>query len=254
MKTPMGPYIYVRWWDYVERGCAIGTWERRYMELFCSKIKEGDVVVDVGAYIGIFSLLASERVGDKGCVYAFEPVPRSYERLMRNLEINKVKNVKAYNLGLSDRNESLPVYIPKEIPAEASLCQSSATEFSKGTNMQKEVIKVSLKPFDQFSEEEGLNHVDVVKIDVEGAELKVLKGMKKVLKSDNLKLFVEISPQLIELMGGTVQELIKLLSDSGFKSAYSIKLKKRMSLSELMRFSQGGNFVFEKCVKIGGDS
>lgn len=246
VKTPMGPYIYVRWWDCVERGCALGAWERRYMDLFCSKIKKGDVVVDVGAYIGIFSLLASERVGDKGCVYAFEPVPSNYERLIRNLKVNHAENVKAYNFGLSDKNETLSFSVPREIPAEASLYQSNVTEISKGIEIQKDIVKMGLKPFDQFYNEQGLNKVNIVKIDAEGAELKILTGMKNALKSNDLMLFIEIFPPLIERIGGSVGESIMFLTNCGFKNIYSAK-----SDSEMNKIKIGNNI--NKAVKFIGD-
>ena len=233
VKTPMGPYIYVRWWDCVERGCALGTWERRYMELFCSKIKEGDVVVDVGAYIGYFSLLASERVGDKGCVYAFEPVPRNFERLMRNLKVNQVKNVKAYNFGLSDKDETLSLSVPRDIPAESSLA-SSWTELTKDIKLNKDIVKAKLIPFDQFYKDENLSRVDIVKIDVDGAELKVLKGMRNTLSNSNdAVLFLEVTPPLIKLLGGSVIEMVELLLDCGFKTLYSIELNQKVDLSKL---------------------
>lgn len=233
VKTPMGPYIYVRWWDCVERGCALGTWERRYIELFCSKIKEGDVVVDVGAYIGVFSLLASERVGDKGCVYAFEPVPRNFERLMRNLKVNQVKNVKAYNFGLSDKDETLSLSVPRDIPAESSLA-GSWTELTKDIKLNKDIVKAKLIPFDQFYKDENLSRVNIVKIDVTGAELKVLKGMRNTLSNSNdAVLFLEVTPPLIKLLGGSVIELVELLLDCGFKTLYSIELNQKVDLSKL---------------------
>lgn len=192
VKAPTGPYIYVRYWDNVERGCAIGTWERKYVDFFCSKIKEDDVVVDIGAYIGYFSLLASERVGDKGCVYVFEPAPRNYERLMRNIEVNKAENIKAYNFGLSDKNETLALNVSREIPAETSLA-NSWTELSKGVKLGKDMVEVELIPFDQFSKDnKDLSKIDIVKIDVDGAELKVIKGMRNTLmKMHDITLFLE---------------------------------------------------------------
>lgn len=233
IKTPMGPYIYVRYWDCVERGCAIGTWERRYMDFFCSKIKEGDVVVDVGAYIGFFSLLAPERVGSTGCVYSFEPVPRNYERLMRNIKVNQAENVKAYNFGLSDKNETLSLSVPRDIPAESSLA-GSWTELTKGTKLNKDIVKAKLIPFDQFFKDENLSRVDIVKIDVDGAELKVLKGMRNTLSNSNdAVLFLEVTPPLIKLLGGSVVELVELLLDCGFKTLYSIELNQKVDLSKL---------------------
>lgn len=255
IKTPMGPWIYVNYWDHVEREIANGAYERRYMDIFCSKVKEGDVVVDVGAYVGIFSLLAAERVGSTGCVYAFEPVSRNYERLMRNLKLNQAENVKAYNFGLSDKNETLHFNVPRENPAEATLYESAVSEISKSIKMQKDVVESSLKPFDQFYMEEGLNKVDIVKIDVEGAELKVLKGMENILKSNDLMLFIEIFPPLIEHIGGSVGELITLLANCGFKNIYSVKSDRYLYLginvknvNEIVEFIRewGYNFILSK--------
>lgn len=251
VKTPMGPYIHVNYWDIVERDCAIGSWERRYMDFFCSKIKEGDVVVDIGAYIGIFSLLASERAS---FVYSFEPVPRNYERLIRNIKANKAENIKAYNLGLSDRNEILSISVPTENPAESTLCQSNWTEISEGIKMQKDIVKAKLIPFDQFYKDEGLNKVNVVKIDVDGAELKVLKGMRNTLMdSDDVELFLEVIPPLIDQLGGSVIELVELLIECGFKTMYSTELNSEINLSKLndndiiTTFGDGSlNYIFHK--------
>lgn len=124
MKSPIGFYIYVNYRDRVERKIANGNWEMEYMEIFYRSVREGDVVVDVAAHIGIYSLLASGRVGNRGCVYAFEPIPGNYERLMRNVEVDQAKNIRAYNLGLSDRDEILSFSVPREIPAESPLVGS----------------------------------------------------------------------------------------------------------------------------------
>lgn len=253
VKTPMGPLIYVNYWDSVEREIANGTYERKYIDSFRSRIKEGDIVIDVGAYIGIFSLIASKQVDNKGCVYAFEPVPRNYDRLMRNMGVNKAENIKAYNLGLSDKNETLPINVPKEIPAEATLYQCSVTEISKGIEIQKDIIQARLITFDWFYNNERLNKVNVVKIDAEGAELKVLKGMGNTIKSNNLELFMEIFPPLIERIGGSLGELITFLTKLGFRSIYSTKSDSGIGINvnnvnEVVEFIRNGgyNFILSK--------
>jgi FkbM family methyltransferase len=233
VKTAKGPYIYVNYWDDVERECANGTYERRYVDFFCSVIREGDVVVDVGAYIGYFSLLASGRVGAKGRVYSFEPIPRNFERLKRNLEVNKTKNIRAYNLGLSDRDETLSFTVPREIPAQSSLA-ASWSELTKGAKLTKDTVKAKLTTFDRFGKDAGLNKVDIIKIDVDGAELKVLKGMRKTLtKSTDIWLFLEVAPPLVKLLDGSVVDLTKLLVKCGFKTAYLVDLDSEIDISKL---------------------
>lgn len=233
VKTDKGPYIYVNYWDSVERECANGTYERKYVDFFCSRIEEGDVVLDVGAYIGYFSLLASKRVSAEGRVYSFEPIPRNYERLMRNVKVNQANNIRAYNLGLSDRDETSSFSVPREMPAESSLAGSWA-EISGGIKLTKDTVKARLMPFDQFYKDVGLSKVDVVKIDVDGAELKVLKGMKNTLmNSTDIWLFLEVTPPLIKLLGGSVVDLVRLLVTCGFKAAYLIDSDWEINISRL---------------------
>jgi FkbM family methyltransferase len=253
VRTPMGPLIYVNYWDSVEREIANGTYERRYIDLFRSKIREGDVVVDVGAYSGIFSLIASEQVGSKGCVYAFEPVPRSYHRLMRNIGINEAENIKAYNLGLSDKDETLPISVPRKIPAEATFFERSATEISQGVEVQKDIVQARLIPFDWFYNNEELNKVNVVKIDAEGAELKVLKGMENTIRSNSLELFIEIFPPMVERIGGSLGELATFLTKLRFTGIYSTESNSGIGMdvnnvNEVIEFIRNGghNFILSK--------
>ena len=232
VKTPMGPYIYVDYSDFVEREVANGTYEREYMEMFCKSILEGNVVIDVGAYIGIFSLLASERVGDTGCVHSFEPVPRNHERLLRNIKINQAKNIRVYKKGLFDEKEILPISIPENNPAESTLYEYCMSEVSSLSKINKEVIEVELVPFDELAGAEGIQKVDIIKIDVEGAEYRVIRGMERTLKSNNPVLFMEYNPTLIEQVGEHCVEMIPLLINCGFKTIYSIKCRKIFDLDQ----------------------
>lgn len=256
VKTPMGPYIYVRYWDLVERECAIGTWERTYMNFFRSRIKKGDVVVDVGAYIGIFSLLASGLVGSSGLVYSFEPVPNSYQRLVRNLDANNAKNVRAYNLGLSDKKEKVCLAVPREIPAEASLSRVGTwSELTKRMKLHKDMVEAELVPFDELAKANELREINIVKVDAEGAELKVLEGMKSTLTENDLVLFLELLPTLLNLTGGSISEVILLLIECGFTTMCYPELGWKRNISGLGEtdiaatfgdLASAGNYVFSK--------
>lgn len=254
VKTPMGPLIYVNYWDCVEREIVNGNYERKYIDLFCSKVQERDVVVDVGAYIGYFSLLASERVGDEGCVYAFEPVPRNYERLLRNINENQAKNIKPFMFGLSDRNEILSIKMPGDNPGESTLSEKSWTELFTDKETKKSMVKAKFLPFDEFYKINNVDNVNVIKIDVEGAEFKVVKGMKNTLKHSNPKLFMEIIPPLIEQIDGSCKELMCLLIDCGFSTIYSVESREMVSTKQdvgdiIKWIGIGGNFILSK----GGD-
>lgn len=223
VTTSQGLKLFVNYSDYVEREIANGTYERDYVNTFCQTVREGDTVLDVGANVGYFSLLASRKAGARGVIYAFEPAPKTYGRLLRNLRINQIENVVALELGLSDMEETLRLRIPKENPAEASIASQASSEVLIGTRYAVNLVEVKLMPFDKFYGERRMRGIDVVKIDVEGSELKVLRGMNMALRSNpNVILFVEISPLLIELLDGKTVELVHLLRECGFVDAFAV--------------------------------
>jgi FkbM family methyltransferase len=252
VKTRLGPCIHVNYMNHVEREIANDNFEREYLSLFYSKIHKGDFVIDVGANIGYFTLVASRIVGDNGRVYSFEPVETNYKRLLRNLNLNNVRNVKAFNIGLSDRNETLSMIVPEDDPAESSISSKSWSELRWGLKRKNGKINAKFQTFDDFSKMKNIDKILVVKIDVEGAELKVLKGMRNFLKINGLIMFVEILPLLIEQNGGSIAELIEVLVDSGFKEIYSFEKRKTTSLLEKPDIVEncigriGGNFVLSK--------
>lgn len=257
VRTPLGIYIYVNYSDWVERTIATGIYEEKYVDFFLSKIKEGDIIIDIGSYIGYFSLLASQKVGIKGHIYAFEPIPRNYRRLMRNIDINHIKNIKAYNLGVSDKNENTFFNMPIDIPAESSLYNIHVTELKTDILIKKELIDVRLILFDQFSINEGIRNINIIKIDTEGAELKVLEGMKKTLKNNDITLFIEILPFLIEKIGYSVEDIINLLLKCNFNYIYTTYSRSKINkmkmtsenISDIIEFinlDKEYNFIFTK--------
>lgn len=242
MKTLFGPSICVNYLDNVERSIACGTYEKKYIDFFCSRIREGDVVVDAGAYIGIFSLLASERVGARGLIYAFEPVPRNYDRFLRNMRINHTENIRANNYGLSDREETSTVAIPVGIPSEASLSSKSVTEIFGKHELSKKTVTCKFVPLDNLPLTQKINKV---KIDVEGAEMKVLLGMKNTLmNSNNIELFLETHLPLMERMGNSSTELFEFLKLCGFSSLYFVESNLKMETVKLIGLLQDG-FVID---------
>lgn len=85
-------------------GCWLGTYERSMQKMFLTTIKRGDVVYDLGANVGFYSLLASVLVGSDGQVFSFEPAPRNLEFIRRHLELNRVKNCSVFDVAVSNSN------------------------------------------------------------------------------------------------------------------------------------------------------
>ena len=130
---------------------------------------------------------------------AFEPNPQSYEVLIENIKMNNWKNVKTFQLAVSDRREEVILNIPK-------MGQTGST-FARRDNIVRK-IRVKALPLDSFLE---LRKVDIVKIDVEGAELKVLRGMRNILREGRAKIICEIHPKQIVSLGGSISEIMDIL-------------------------------------------
>ena len=156
--------------------------EKEYFMLD-SFISSGDWVLDIGANIGHYTAKFSEIVGEEGRVIAFEPVPLSFELLVANSKHFHYKNVTLLNLGASD----LPKIVNMEIPTfETGL----KNYFEANITNKKTDITAMCIPIDNFSIPQKIK---LVKIDTEGHELSVLRGMNKLLLRDCPTLIIEAS-------------------------------------------------------------
>lgn len=173
--------------------------------LFLGKmLKPQSIFLDVGANIGVFTLMAASKI-KKGRIYSFEPIPKVLDTLYQNISINQIQDkVKVFKKVVSDKNG-----IEKFIIQETSEYSHISKSISKGTSIPS--VKL-----DDFCKGEKINFIDMIKIDVEGAELKVLKGLEEFLRKGRVKiLIVEISTNC-QLYGYTQQQVIDYLREIGY--------------------------------------
>jgi len=189
-------------------------------ELFKKVIKKGDIVVDLGANIGYFTLLAARLVGKKGRVYSFEPEPRNYHYLLKNIELNNYDNIIAINKAVSEKSAKVKLYICPYDSGHHTIKQYKGIEEYRPDfiDNKKDFVEVETVVLDDFFKKEIKQPIDVIKMDVEGAEMLALSGMDSLIKeSKNLKIFVEFFPLLIREMGNSPEEFIRrLLEDYHF--------------------------------------
>jgi FkbM family methyltransferase len=162
------------------------------------KPRKGDTIVDVGAYVGLYSILSSNLVGNDGSIYAIEPEPQTFSLLIRNLRLNDLNNVLLLNSALSDKTGEAPFYVPKGSTAGSSfhLQHLKAQKIKDYTE-----IKVKVQTFDNLLASSNLRHVDIMKVDVEGAELSVLHGADNSLAEGSVaKLVIEVHKTVNKLV------------------------------------------------------
>jgi len=242
----MGHHMYLDPRSESARDIAFGTYEHDTVQIFQKLVKPGMTVVDVGAHVGFYALLAARLVGTNGCVYAFEPNPEVYNILVRNIQINGYREiVRAVPKGVSNKKRTVSLYVPREKSGEAS--------FYSGESADNTCIKVETLTLDEFFAGKGWPKIDLVKIDVEGAEVEVLEGMRELARrSKDLKLIVEFNPENQIRACGSHTKLFETLVALGFKRFYAIRHGlKEVDLSEdlkkLIRMTETTKYVNLLC-------
>lgn len=184
---------------------VLGVYEIEKTNAIIHLLKPGSTFVDVGANVGDYSLLAARLVGDAGKVLCFEPERRNLDLLERGVDLNGYKNVEVYQVALSDNNGQATLHLG-EIGGYHSLLGGLSSR-------QAGTVTVATRTLDAFLEESGRDRVDMMKIDVEGAEMQVLAGARATLEKNlDIVLFVEIHSQL----GVNPAEVCDFLSQLGF--------------------------------------
>ncbi len=146
----------------------------------------GKVVYDIGAHAGAYSLFFSRRVGPAGAVVAFEPSPKTFALLRRNIEINGVSNVRALECALGRESTRRALYVLPGMPSTASLAPEARTPFRLRSAV------VAIEPLDVLAPRLDLPSPDFIKIDVEGMEAEVLAGATDTLRRWRPDVLVEI--------------------------------------------------------------
>jgi FkbM family methyltransferase len=183
-----------------------GSYEEETTKLFGEILQEGMIVLDLGANIGYFSLVAGRQVGEKGKVFAFEPWHESFSLLQKNIEANGFKNITPVAKAVSNRGGRQKLFLADD-PGEHSL----------GEENSKKSVEVSVTTVDEFVRGQNIS-VDLVKMDVEGAEMSVLEGMAETISSNpHMKIITEFVAELIERNNCSSSVFLDKLMGFGFK-------------------------------------
>lgn len=184
-----------------------GIWEPPVTEAIEKLTRPGMIALDVGADIGYYALQMSRLVGPEGRVIAFEPIPAARERLKHNIALNSCTNIEISEYALG--NQEGKVYL--EDPFEKSRLNLNKSAGAAGD------IEVSIKRLDDLVEQMNLPSVDIVKMDIEGAEHQALLGMEQTLRRFHPILIVEVHNHFLPLFGSTSKELLSWLTSLNYQ-------------------------------------
>jgi FkbM family methyltransferase len=170
------------------------------------------VVVDAGANEGLYSLFASRRVGVAGLVLAVEPSPRELVCLRHNIARNRMSNIRVVPVALSDRRGHTILKLAENEHAG----QNTLGEFvydiqSAGTH------EVEQRPLDTLLAQENVQRVDLIKADIEGAELALLMGARETLRHCKPTLLCELYGAALEHQDASATRMLEILDDFGYR-------------------------------------
>jgi FkbM family methyltransferase len=171
-------------------------------------IKKNDIILDIGANIGYYTLIFAKLVGDLGKVFSFEPESENFKILKKNVEINGYNNVILEQKIVSNTNGKSTLYVSEK---------AGSHRIYKPDNYV-ESLEIECISMDNYIEKNNIKKINFIKIDVEGAELNVLQGIQKILDSnENIILFTEFSPNQIKSCGLEPTDMINFLINNKFK-------------------------------------
>ena len=208
------------------RALAVGNlWEIDESKILENYIKNGMNVVDLGANIGYYTVLFSKWVGPQGKVFAFEPDPKNFKLMLKNISANHCNNVTAEQKAVSNSSETGTLYQSIENPGAHRIIQFYAYQ---NDDLRKR-IDIEQLTLDSYFDTK--NKIDLIKMDLEGSEMMALEGMKETIENNkNMMIFAEFWPYGIEKSGYSPKDFIETLIQLGFQ-IFTLKDGKKENIS-----------------------
>ncbi|GGU00758.1 FkbM family methyltransferase [Streptomyces violascens] len=198
--------------DLIQRFLYLfGAWEPHMTRWLQSRLRPGDVFVDVGANIGVFAVLGSRLVGSTGRVVAIEASPTFHRRVLQHASLNQCDNIRAVNTAVSDERKTLTFVL-------ASSHNMGANSIVPYDGPAESTFDMEAFPLPEVLKSDEVAGARVIKIDVEGAEGGVVRGLAPVLDQlrSDVEIAVEVTPDRLAQLGDSVEELLETMQKHGF--------------------------------------
>ncbi|MFF9783207.1 FkbM family methyltransferase [Streptomyces nigrescens] len=212
VRTRFGAAMAVDTQDLIQRFVYLfGLWEPHMTHWLQRRLRPGDTYIDVGANVGYFSLLASQLVGEEGRVVAIEASPTFHARVLQHAEINGCNNLRTVNAAVADERKTVTLIL-------ASSSNMGAASIVPYGGPAEFTLDVEAYPLPQVLDADDIAGARVIKIDVEGAEGAVIRGLAPVLDKlrPDAEITVEVTPERMEALGESPGELLTTMREHGF--------------------------------------
>ena len=208
IKMKLDPY------DLVSRKLLEeGVWEPQSIQAVTDHLSANATFIDVGAHVGYYSLKASTIIGPNGHILSIEPNPQTLPKLRGNIEASEARAVRVFPVACAQSESTLQFFAaPESNTGESSLSKENASQ-EGAAPLQ---YSVQARPLDAIVKEANLDRIDVIKIDVEGAEFEVLKGAAGILDTYRPVLVMELMPNQLKSMGTSMDEVTRYLASHGY--------------------------------------
>ena len=230
------------------------THESASTKILRKLLSKGMNCLDLGSNIGYYATIESKLIGNSGKVYAMEPIPRNFNLLKQNIKVNNLKNVQPFNMAASNYDGQINLYLSNK----SNLCSAIKTDTLLNQTITRKATTV-----DSFLETENIQpeNINLLRMDVEGYETKILEGAKNLLEhSKNITLFIEFHTAIIKSQGINLEDTFGLIEDYGFTLYKAVnkrdadskvvlnnmKSSKDVLRSHLMRGKGGFHLFFTK--------
>jgi FkbM family methyltransferase len=188
---------------------------------------DGQTVFDVGGDQGIYTLFFASRVGERGRVVTFEPNPESHQRIVANVALNAFRNVDVRLLGVGAEKGTQTLVFPAGDPGRGSADSRIQAQLLREKDARTIVIDVDSLDAEIAA---GLPQPDLVKIDVEGLEMDVLRGMKETLRTRRPSLFIEVHGADTQSKDENARQVVQFLLDARY-SVFHVEAKQQITMA-----------------------
>jgi len=203
-----------------------GAYEPSILRLLRTYIRDDSICLDVGSNIGQHAIFMAH-IAKNGAVYAFEPVKSLFEQITKSKKRNKIENLIIENVALSDKNEVVSIHINNLNLGMSTIIPRK--DFSAHENIRARIFSDYWK---------NRSRIDVIKIDVEGYEYQVLRGMEKELRKYSPVILLEFSPIFYKKINIQDKVILEFLFDIGYKLFDVEKGNKEIAIGEIESFLQ----------------